>query len=96
MAFGQASDPWYLPPLASLLALKQAHVFLPLNLMTTGEAQDCFRTCLWHPEVRATTHPSLIPLPHQETALRVAQAVPPMPCPQRPLEGLCISPEQWY
>lgn len=96
--FWPASDHRYFPPLASLLALKAlpATVFLSFNLMTTGEAQDCLRTCIWHPAVRAPTHPSVTPLPYQETRLRVAQAMPQIPCPQGPLEGLCISSEQWY
>lgn len=66
MASGLASDHRYLAPLASLLALEQAHVFFPphptLNLITTEDAQDGFRPCIFHPDVRAAAHSSLIPL----------------------------------
>lgn len=63
------------------------------NLITTEEAQDGFRPCIFHPDVRATAHPSLIPLTTSTEPARVLDSESPYCLGLRgPLGGLCSSP----
>lgn len=63
------------------------HPYPTHNLTTTEEAQDGFRTCTFHPNIRTTTPPPFFALTSStEPADGLDSGSLPLPCPRGPLK----------